>query len=62
MNEAVALPEARAITLADLDVSDPRLLEQDAWRPFFARLQDPAGTLAFAVGSGGDSIVSAQCC
>jgi cytochrome P450 len=43
MNEAVALPDAQTMPLADIDVSDPRLLEQDAWRPFFARLrkEDP---------------------
>lgn len=29
--------------MAEIDISDPRLLEQDAWRPFFARLrwEDP---------------------
>ena len=43
MNEAVALPDALTMPLSDIDVSDPRLLEQDAWRPFFARLrkEDP---------------------
>ena len=43
MNEAVTLPDALTMPLSDIDVSDPRLLEQDAWRPFFARLrkEDP---------------------
>jgi cytochrome P450 len=43
MNQAVELPDALTIPLADMDVSDPRLLEQDAWRPYFARLrkEDP---------------------
>jgi cytochrome P450 len=40
MNEALALPDALTVSLADIDVSDPRLLEQDAWRPFFARLRE----------------------
>ena len=30
MNQAVALPDALTMPLADIDVSDPRLLEQDA--------------------------------
>ncbi len=33
------LPDPASIPLAEIDVSDPRLLEQDAWRPFFARLR-----------------------
>ncbi len=43
MNEAIALPDALTVSLDEMDVSDPRLLEQDAWRPFFARLrsEDP---------------------
>ncbi len=43
MNQAVALPDALTMPLAEIDVSDPRLLEQDAWRPYFARLraEDP---------------------
>lgn len=43
MNQAVELPDALTLPLADIDVSDPRLLEQDAWRPYFARLrkEDP---------------------
>ncbi len=43
MNQATALPDAMSVGLDEMDVSDPRLLEQDAWRPFFARLrrEDP---------------------
>ena len=43
MNEATALPDALTVSLDEMDFSDPRLLEQDAWRPFFARLrrEDP---------------------
>lgn len=39
MNQAVGLPDALTMPLAQIDVSDPRLLEQDAWRPYFARLR-----------------------
>lgn len=42
MNQAEQLPDAASMALADIDVSDPRLLEQDAWRPFFARLREEA--------------------
>ena len=43
MNESAQLPDPQAVPLAEIDISDPRLLEQDAWRPFFARLrrEDP---------------------
>jgi cytochrome P450 len=43
VNEALSLPDAATIALDKIDVSDPRLLQQDAWRPFFARLrqEDP---------------------
>jgi len=43
MNKAATLPDALTVPLSELDISDPRLLEQDAWRPFFARLrrEDP---------------------
>ncbi len=34
------IPDPYKIPLAALDVSDPRLLEQDAWGPFFKRLRD----------------------
>ncbi len=39
MSESALLPDALAVPLAEMDISDPRLLEQDAWRPFFARLR-----------------------
>jgi cytochrome P450 len=43
MTETSGLPDAATVPLSEMDVSDPRLLEQDAWRPFFARLrrEDP---------------------
>jgi cytochrome P450 len=43
MNQAVELPDALTMPLDQIDVSDPRLLERDAWRPYFARLraEDP---------------------
>lgn len=43
MNQALELPDALTMPLEDIDVSDPRLLELDAWRPYFARLrrEDP---------------------
>jgi cytochrome P450 len=43
VNQILDLPDALTMPLEDIDVSDPRLLEQDAWRPFFARLrrEDP---------------------
>ena len=40
MNQALELPDALTAPLADVDFSDPRLLEQDAWRPYFARLRE----------------------
>jgi cytochrome P450 len=39
MNKALDLPDALTMPLEDIDVSDPRLLEQDAWRPYFERLR-----------------------
>ena len=46
MAEAIAhndqLADPYALPLEAIDVSDPRLLEQDAWRPYFARLRDEA--------------------
>ena len=46
MAEAIAehdqLADPYALPLEVIDVSDPRLLEQDAWRPYFARLRDEA--------------------
>ncbi len=43
MNQAEILPDALTTPLGEIDVSDPRLYEQDAWRPYFARLrrEDP---------------------
>tara|TARA_R110002124_G_scaffold64009_2_gene175347 strand:- start:7879 stop:9123 length:1245 start_codon:yes stop_codon:yes gene_type:complete len=43
MNAATELPDPGTIALEDIDVSDSRLYQQDAWRPFFARLraEDP---------------------
>lgn len=43
MNAATELPDPGTIALQDIDVSDSRLYQQDAWRPFFARLraEDP---------------------
>ena len=43
MTEIEGLPDAASMPLSEMDISDPRLLEQDAWRPFFARLrrEDP---------------------
>jgi len=46
MAEAIAehdqLADPYALPLEAIDVSDPRLLQQDAWRPYFARLRDEA--------------------
>jgi cytochrome P450 len=43
MNNAVTLPDAWTMSLEDFDLSNPDLLEQDIWRPFFQRLrsEDP---------------------
>ena len=48
MNIAEKLPDASTLALEEIDVSDPRLLEQDAWRPYFARLraEDPVHYVA----------------
>ena len=49
MNQATKLPHPLTTPLAEIDLSDPGLFEQDAWRPYFARLReedpayDPAG-------------------
>jgi len=42
MNQAEKLPNPKAAPLAQFDLSDPRLYEQDAWRPYFARLREEA--------------------
>ncbi len=43
MNQAASIPDAQTVSLEQMDVSDPRLYAQDAWRPYFARLraEDP---------------------
>ena len=48
MENTSDLPDPSSIPVAEIDVSDPRLLEQDAWRPFFARLrrEEPVHYLA----------------
>ena len=40
MNQAAMLPHPLTTPLEQIDVSDPRLYEQDAWRPYFARLRE----------------------
>ncbi|MEP5764381.1 MAG: cytochrome P450 [Halieaceae bacterium] len=40
MNVAAELPDPSAIALDDIDVSDSRLYQQDAWRPYFERLRN----------------------
>ena len=40
MNMLAELPHPLTTPLHQIDVSDPRLLEQDAWRPYFARLRE----------------------
>jgi cytochrome P450 len=39
MSMTQQLPDAQSTALEQIDVSDPRLYEQDAWRPFFERLR-----------------------
>ena len=48
MNQTEQLPDPWTTPLAQIDVSDPRLYEQDAWRPYFERLrqEDPVHYLA----------------
>ncbi len=43
MNQQAQIPDPWQLDLAAIDVSDPRLYSQDAWRPYFARLraEDP---------------------
>ncbi len=40
MNQIEKLPDPKTTPLAQFDLSDPRLYEQDAWRPYFARLRE----------------------
>ena len=42
MNIATQLPDPWSIPLEQIDVSDPRLYQQDAWRPYFERLRNEA--------------------
>jgi len=42
MNQAEKLPDPKTTPLAQFDLSDPRLYEQDVWRPYFARLREEA--------------------
>jgi cytochrome P450 len=48
MNQPEQLPDPWTTPLEQIDVSDPRLYEQDAWRPYFERLrqEDPVHYLA----------------
>ena len=39
VNQAPPLPDPDACALDEIDVSDPRLLQQDVWQPYFARLR-----------------------
>ncbi len=39
MTQAEELPDPKTAPLAQFDLSDPRLYEQDVWRPYFARLR-----------------------
>lgn len=39
-DNAINIPDASAIALEDMDVSDPALFQYDAWRPFFKRLRE----------------------
>jgi len=43
MNQAAALPDPECVSLDAIAISDTRLYQQDAWRPFFERLrrEDP---------------------
>ena len=40
MNQAVQNPDPWSLPLEQFDVSDPALLEQDSWRPYFERLRN----------------------
>ena len=43
MNDIAVLTDADRVPLADIDVSDPKLYQDDVWYPYFARLrrEDP---------------------
>ncbi len=40
MNQFANLPHPLTTPLPEINVSDPRLYQQDAWRPYFQRLRD----------------------
>jgi cytochrome P450 len=40
MNQPAQIADPSSIALEDIDVSDPRLYAEDAWRPHFARLRE----------------------
>lgn len=40
MNQQTDIQDPWTLELADINVSDPQLYAQDAWRPYFARLRD----------------------
>jgi cytochrome P450 len=42
MNQQTQLTDPWAMELADIDVSDPEIYANDAWRPYFARLREEA--------------------
>jgi cytochrome P450 len=42
MNQAEKLPDPWKIPLEQINVSDPRLYQRDAWRPYFQRLREKA--------------------
>ena len=42
MNQEAQIQDPWKMSLEDIDVSDPRLYAQDAWRPYFARLREEA--------------------
>src|ERR1700746_333939 len=43
MNDIAVLTKADSVALDDIDVSDPKLYQDDVWYPYFARLrrEDP---------------------
>ena len=40
MSQQAQLQDPWQVSLSDINVSDPQLYAQDAWRPYFARLRD----------------------
>ncbi len=42
MNQEAKIADPWAMALEDIDVSNPNLYSQDAWRPYFERLRDEA--------------------